>query len=93
MTKIFRNVDDNKPPSTTIAIGLCISLPDAEPLLFYRTITKKGLSLLKPSGRLYIEINRAHGKKTMEMLAALGYTSIELRKDFAENDRMIRAVK
>lgn len=68
-------------------------VPDSDPLLFYRTITQKGLTLLKPGGRLYFEINRAHGKETMEMLAELGYTSIELRKDFAENDRMIRAVK
>jgi release factor glutamine methyltransferase len=68
-------------------------VPDCDPLLFYRTIAKKGLTLLKPGGRLYFEINRAHGKETMEMLAALGYTNIELRKDFAENDRMIRAVK
>ena len=68
-------------------------VPDSAPLLFYRTIAKKGLTLLKPGGRLYFEINRAHGKETMDMLAALGYTNIELRKDFAENDRMIRAVK
>ena len=68
-------------------------VPDNDPLLFYRTIAEKGLRLLKPGGRLYFEINRAHGKETMEMLAALGYTGIELRKDFAENDRMIRAVK
>ena len=68
-------------------------VPDIDPLLFYRTIAVKGLTLLKPGGRLYFEINRAHGKETMEMLAALGYTGIELRKDFAENDRMIRAVK
>ena len=68
-------------------------VPDIDPLLFYRTITEKGLQILKPGGRLYFEINRAHGNETMEMLAALGYTGIELRKDFAENDRMIRAVK
>ena len=68
-------------------------VPDSDPLLFYCAIAKKGLTLLKPGGRLYFEINRAHGKETMEMLAALGYTHIELRKDFAENDRMIRAVK
>ena len=68
-------------------------VPDSDPLLFYRTIAEKGLVLLKPGGRLYFEINRAHGKETMEMLASLGYTNIELRKDFAENDRMIRAVK
>ena len=68
-------------------------VPDSNPLLFYRTIAEKGLDLLKPGGRLYFEINRAHGKETMEMLAALGYTNIELRKDFADNDRMIKAVK
>ena len=68
-------------------------VPDNDPLLFYRTIAEKGMQILKPGGRLYFEINRAHGKETMEMLAALGYTDIELRKDFAENDRMIRAVK
>ena len=68
-------------------------VPDSDPLLFYRTIAEKGLTLLKPGGRLYFEINRAHGKETIEMLESLGYTSIELRKDFAENDRMIRAVK
>ena len=68
-------------------------VPDSDPLLFYRAIAEKGLVLLKPGGRLYFEINRTHGKETMEMLAALGYTDIELRKDFAENDRMIRAVK
>ena len=68
-------------------------VPDSDPLLFYRAIAKKGLTLLKPGGRLYFEINRAHGKETMEMLAALGYTNIELRKDFADNDRMIKAVK
>ena len=68
-------------------------VPDSDPLLFYRTIAEKGLTILKSGGKLYFEINRAHGKETMEMLAALGYTSIELRKDFAENDRMIRAVK
>ena len=68
-------------------------VPDSDPLLFYRIIAQKGLTVLKPGGRLYFEINRSHGKETMEMLAALGYTGIELRKDFAENDRMIRAVK
>ena len=68
-------------------------VPDSDPLLFYRTIAKKGLTLLKPGGTLYFEINRAHGAETMNMLADYGYTNIELRKDFAENDRMIKAVK
>lgn len=68
-------------------------VPDNDPLLFYRTIAQKATKMLHPGGKLYFEINSAYGKETMEMLAALGYTDIELRKDFADNDRMIRAVK
>lgn len=68
-------------------------VPDSDPLLFYRTIAKKGLTLLKPGGTLYFEINRAHGAETVKILAGLGYANIELRKDFAENDRMIKATR
>ena len=68
-------------------------VPDNDPLLFYRSIAEKATTMLRPSGKLYFEINRAYGKATCEMLASLGYTDIELRKDFAENDRMIRAIK
>ena len=68
-------------------------VPDSDPLLFYRTIARKGLTLIKPGGALYFEINRAHGADTMELLARYGYTAIELRKDFADNDRMIKAVR
>lgn len=68
-------------------------VPNSDPLLFYRTIAQKGLTLLPPGGLLFFEINRAMGKETIEMLAALGYTGIELRKDIFGNDRMIRATK
>ncbi|MBE6285977.1 MAG: peptide chain release factor N(5)-glutamine methyltransferase [Bacteroidales bacterium] len=68
-------------------------VPDSDPLLFYRTIAEKGLQMLAPSGTLYFEINHAHGAETMKMLANFGYTDIELRKDFADNDRMIKATR
>ena len=68
-------------------------VPDNDPLLFYRAIAEQGLAMLRTGGRLYFEINREYGNETVGMLAALGYTDIELRKDFADNDRMIRAVK
>ena len=68
-------------------------VPDSDPLLFYRTIAEKGLQMLAPNGTLYFEINRAHGTETMKMLADYGYTDIELRKDFADNDWMIKAKK
>ena len=68
-------------------------VPDNDPLLFYRAIAEKATTMLRPGGKLYFEINRSHGNETCAMLASLGYTDIELRKDFADNDRMIRAVK
>ena len=68
-------------------------VPDCDPLLFYRTIAEKGKQMLRSGGRLYFEINREHGNETCSMLTALGYTDIELRKDFADNDRMIRAIR
>ena len=67
-------------------------VPNDDPLLFYRTIAEKAKEMLCHGGKLFFEINRAHGKETMEMLASLGYTAIELRKDFADNDRMIKAI-
>lgn len=68
-------------------------VPDSDPLLFYRTIAEKGLQMLAPNGTLYFEINRAHGAEATKMLADYGYTNIELRKDFADNDRMIKATR
>lgn len=68
-------------------------VPDSDPLLFYRTIAEKSLAMLRSGGKLYFEINREFGNETVQMLAALGYTDIELRKDFADNDRMIKATR
>lgn len=68
-------------------------VPDNDPLLFYRAIAQKAATMLTPGGKLFFEINRAYGKETCEMLASYGYIRIELRKDFADNDRMIKAEK
>lgn len=68
-------------------------VPDNDPLLFYRTIAQKSLSMLTDNGILYFEINSAHGNETMEMLEKMGYANTELRKDFAGNDRMIKTQK
>ena len=66
-------------------------VPDTDPLLFYRKIAELGTVMLKEGGLLYFEINRAYGNETVQMLEALGYKQIELRKDDWGNDRMIKA--
>ena len=73
--------------------GTALFVPDNAPLLFYREIAAKARTMLTDGGKLYFEINREHGAEICSMLASLGYSNIELRKDFADNDRMIRAVK
>ncbi len=70
---------------------LALFVPDKQPLLFYEKITLFGLQHLKEGGRLYFEINEVYGKEINELLAANGYTNIELRKDMQGKDRMIRA--
>lgn len=66
-------------------------VPDNQPLLFYERIADIALQLLNNEGKLYFEINRAKGKETTEMLAAKGFSNIELLKDMSGNDRMISA--
>ena len=70
---------------------LALFVPNESPLLFYREIAIQSLQLLKKNGLLYFEINREYGKEICQILNELGYNNIELRKDFAENDRMIKA--
>ena len=72
---------------------LALFVPNDSPLLFYRAIAQKALTMLTTGGMLFFEINREHGAETVAMLQAMGYHDITLRKDFAENDRMIKAVK
>ena len=71
--------------------SIALFVPDEDPLLFYRRIAQLGGSMLKKGGSLYYEINQAYGQETMEMLASMGYQSIELRKDVWGNDRMVKA--
>lgn len=72
---------------------LALFVPDDDPLLFYRTIARLGLTVLSSGGSLYFEINREYGQETIAMLCELGYVKVELHKDQYGNDRMIHAIK
>lgn len=72
---------------------IALFVPDSDPLIFYRTIAQKAQTMLRSGGKLFFEINRAHGDDTVQLLKTLGYCNIKLRKDFADNDRMIKAQK
>jgi release factor glutamine methyltransferase len=68
-------------------------VPDADPLCFYRRIAVLGRRLLVPGGRLYLEINRAFGPATVELLRGAGYADgIRLVQDISHNDRFVIAI-
>ncbi|MBO5251995.1 MAG: peptide chain release factor N(5)-glutamine methyltransferase [Bacteroidaceae bacterium] len=73
--------------------SIALFVPDSEPLRYYQTIASLGFEMLEEGGPLYIEINRAYGKQTVQLLEKVGYNKVELRKDLFGNDRMIKAIK
>ncbi|MBQ8502580.1 MAG: peptide chain release factor N(5)-glutamine methyltransferase [Bacteroides sp.] len=66
-------------------------VPDEEPLRFYRRIADLGLSLLKPGGCIYFEINRAYSEEVMALLADKGYGKVETEKDLSGHPRFVSA--
>lgn len=72
---------------------LALFVPDTDPLLFYRAIATYAQAHLAEGGKLYLEINRAYGQETMQLLAQHNFTDIELMRDISDNDRMVRATK
>lgn len=68
-------------------------VPDADPLLFYRAITRLAVQTLSKGGRLYFEINPIYADDTCRMMRAEGMTAIELRSDMYGKQRMAKGIK
>lgn len=65
---------------------------DTDPLVFYKEISKKALTVLRKNGYLYFEINENFGNETIKLLEEIGFVNIELKKDINGKDRMIKAM-
>lgn len=68
------NVRDHEP-------ALALFVPDDDPLRFYRAIARAGRRMLVPGGRLCFEIYHLAAEPMRELLAAEGYTDVEIRED------------
>lgn len=68
-------------------------VPDADPLLFYRAITRLAVQTLNKGGRLYFEINPIYADDTYRMMRAEGMEAVELRSDMYGKQRMAKGVK
>ena len=72
--------------------GLALFVPDDDPIIFYKLIGHMALQKLMPGGALFLEIHHDYAKEIMEWYEKNGF-SLELRKDFSGNNRMIKAEK
>lgn len=71
--------------------GIALFVPNEKPLLFYEKIARFALNHLNDRGKLYFEIHFDAGEAIVDLLQKLGFKNIELRKDIAGNDRMVKA--
>lgn len=69
---------------------LALFVDDNDPLIFYRKITQLGHKSLNENGMLFFEINQYLGNEMQEMVSEY-FKVIELKKDFIQNDRMMKA--
>jgi release factor glutamine methyltransferase len=66
-------------------------VPDNDPLLFYKAIATKGKTLLKPSGKIAVEINAQFGPEVKKLFDDLGFIKTKIIKDLDGKDRIVCA--
>lgn len=80
--QMHHNVLDYEP-------DLALFVSNEDPLIFYRAISEKGKKLLKPSGKIYFEINERFGNAVAELLRTHRYQNVRIIKDLNGKDRMV----
>ncbi|MBC7774138.1 MAG: peptide chain release factor N(5)-glutamine methyltransferase [Phycisphaerae bacterium] len=71
--------------------SLALFVDDPDPLLFYRAIADFSLEKLRPGGMLFFECNEFNAAAVVEILRQKGFKNVELRKDLAGAERMVKA--
>ena len=79
-----RNVLDYEPHTA-------LFVPDDDPLLFYRAIGQKALTMLVPGGILCFEINPLYCDQLIELLRIQGYGEVEAVSDSFGKRRFVTA--
>ncbi|MBO7288004.1 MAG: peptide chain release factor N(5)-glutamine methyltransferase [Bacteroidales bacterium] len=61
---------------------------DNNPLIFYRSILEFAKSHLKENGEIWFEINEFLGKETTDLCHEIGFSKVEIFKDFRGRERV-----
>lgn len=72
---------------------LALFVEQEAPLLFYQYIADFARHHLRPSGKLFFEINRKYGAEIVDLLKKMGFEQVLLIQDMQGADRMIEAQK
>lgn len=64
-------------------------VPDDDPLLFYRAITRFATVALRTGGQLFFEINRRFGRQVCELMRQAGFEGVTLKTDQFDNPRIV----
>ena len=70
--------------------SLALFVPDEDPILFYKIIGEFANQKLLPGGTVFLEIHHDYAGDIVEWYGKNGF-SLELKKDFSGNNRMIKA--
>lgn len=70
---------------------LALFVDNDNALIFYKAIASQAARLLKQNGLLFFEIHERLAVETKEVIEALGFVDVEIRKDLQGKDRMIKA--
>ena len=71
--------------------GSALFVSDINPLIFYYKIAELFLVQAKKTAVLYFEINEYLADELTKGLQKMGFTFVEVRQDFREKDRMLKA--
>ena len=81
-----RNVTEHEP-------SIALFVEDDDPLLFYRSIARTALRMLRSGGKLYFEIYENYATEMVDMLTNEGFVNVVVREDFRAKQRMVCAEK
>lgn len=70
---------------------VALFVPDTDPLIFYKAIASRGKLVLKPGGKVVVEINALYGNETVSVFESENYADVALIKDMNGKDRFIIA--
>jgi release factor glutamine methyltransferase len=68
---------------------LALFVPNNDPLKYYKALTDFAINNLQNNGWLLLEINRAFGIETVDLLEEKGFTEVSLVNDFRNNPRFV----